>query len=95
VDTLRNSSSHVPVGTELAREDMLRLALMSSENRAASALARNYPGGLPAFVAAMNRKAAPSACVTPASPTAPASTRPTCRAPAIWCGWCRRRRATR
>jgi D-alanyl-D-alanine endopeptidase (penicillin-binding protein 7) len=37
---------------------MLRLALMSSENRAASALARNYPGGLPAFVAAMNRKAA-------------------------------------
>lgn len=58
VDTLRNSSSHVPVGTELTREDMLRLALMSSENRAASALGRNYPGGLPAFVAAMNRKAA-------------------------------------
>ncbi|WP_374264761.1 D-alanyl-D-alanine endopeptidase [Zoogloea sp.] len=57
VDTLRGSSSHVPVGTELAREDMLRLALMSSENRAASALARHYPGGLPAFVAAMNRKA--------------------------------------
>lgn len=58
VDTLRNSSSHVPVGTELAREDMLRLALMSSENRASSALARNYPGGYQAFVAAMNRKAA-------------------------------------
>jgi D-alanyl-D-alanine endopeptidase (penicillin-binding protein 7) len=58
VDTLRGSSSHVPVGVELAREDMLRLALMSSENRAASALARHYPGGLPAFVAAMNRKAA-------------------------------------
>lgn len=58
VDTLRGSSSHVPVGTELAREDMLRLALMSSENRAASSLARHYPGGLPAFVAAMNRKAA-------------------------------------
>ena len=58
VDTLRNSSSHVPVGTELSREDMLRLALMSSENRAAAALARNYPGGLPAFVTAMNRKAA-------------------------------------
>jgi len=57
VDTLRNSSSHVPVGTELSREDMLRLALMSSENRAAAALARNYPGGLPAFVMAMNRKA--------------------------------------
>ncbi len=58
VDTLRGSSSHVPVGVELPREDMLRLALMSSENRAASALARHYPGGLPAFVAAMNRKAA-------------------------------------
>ncbi len=57
VDTLRGSSSHVPVGTDLTREDMLRLALMSSENRAASALARHYPGGLPAFVAAMNRKA--------------------------------------
>lgn len=58
VDTLRGSSSHVPVGIELSREDMLRLALMSSENRAAAALARNYPGGKPAFVAAMNRKAA-------------------------------------
>ncbi len=57
VDTLRGSSSHVPVGTELSREDMLRLALMSSENRASAALARNYPGGVPAFVAAMNRKA--------------------------------------
>ncbi len=74
VDTLRNSSSHVPVGTELAREDMLRLALMSSENRAASALGRNYPGGLPAFVAAMNRKAAASlrwtACGLPRPPSA-------------------------
>ncbi|WP_079433126.1 D-alanyl-D-alanine endopeptidase [Zoogloea sp. LCSB751] len=58
VDTLRGSSSHVPVGTELQRDDMLRLALMSSENRAAAALGRNYPGGLPAFVVAMNRKAA-------------------------------------
>ncbi|HMV62404.1 MAG TPA: D-alanyl-D-alanine endopeptidase [Rhodocyclaceae bacterium] len=57
VDTLRGSSSHLPVGVDLTREDMLRLALMSSENRAASALARHYPGGLPAFVAAMNRKA--------------------------------------
>ena len=55
VDTLRNSSSHVPVGTELSREDMLRLALMSSENRASSSLARSYPGGYQAFVAAMNR----------------------------------------
>ncbi|NTV12308.1 MAG: hypothetical protein HGA47_16300, partial [Zoogloea sp.] len=44
-------------GTVLSREHMLRLALMASENRAASSLGRNYPGGLPAFVAAMNRKA--------------------------------------
>lgn len=58
VDTLRGSSSHVPVGTELAREDMLRLALMSSENRASAALARTYPGGTHAFIQAMNRKAA-------------------------------------
>jgi D-alanyl-D-alanine endopeptidase (penicillin-binding protein 7) len=41
----------------LTRADMLHIALMSSENRAASALGRNYPGGLPAFVAAMNAKA--------------------------------------
>lgn len=58
IDTLKGSSSRLPVGTELSREEMLRLALMASENRAASSLARNYPGGLPAFVAAMNRKAA-------------------------------------
>ena len=57
VDTLRGSSSHVPVGTELSREDMLRLALMSSENRAAQLLGRTYPGGLEAFVEAMNAKA--------------------------------------
>jgi D-alanyl-D-alanine endopeptidase (penicillin-binding protein 7) len=57
VDRLRGSSSRLRVGTELSREDMLRLALMSSENRAASALARHYPGGREAFVEAMNRKA--------------------------------------
>lgn len=57
VDTLRGSHSRLRVGTRLAREDMLRLALMSSENRAASALARHYPGGREAFVAAMNNKA--------------------------------------
>jgi serine-type D-Ala-D-Ala endopeptidase (penicillin-binding protein 7) len=58
IDTLKGSSSRLPVGTELSREEMLRLALMASENRAASSLGRNYPGGMPAFVAAMNRKAA-------------------------------------
>lgn len=58
VDHLRGSSSRVPVGAELSREELLRLALMSSENRAAAALGRNYPGGSSAFVRAMNAKAA-------------------------------------
>ncbi|MGR8933959.1 MAG: serine hydrolase [Gammaproteobacteria bacterium] len=57
VDTLRHSRSRLPVGTKLSREEMLRLALMSSENRAASALARYYPGGRSAFIKAMNTKA--------------------------------------
>lgn len=57
VDTLKHSSSRLVVGTQLNRGDMLHLALMSSENRAAHALARHYPGGLPAFVKAMNQKA--------------------------------------
>lgn len=58
VDLLRGSSSKLRVGTTLSRQEMLHLALMSSENRAAAALARAYPGGTPGFVAAMNRKAA-------------------------------------
>jgi D-alanyl-D-alanine endopeptidase (penicillin-binding protein 7) len=57
VDTVKRSSSRVAVGTELTRKDALHLALMSSENRAASALSRNYPGGHPAFIRAMNEKA--------------------------------------
>ncbi|MDE2599217.1 MAG: serine hydrolase [Rhodocyclaceae bacterium] len=57
VDMLKGTRSRLKVGTQLTREEMLRLALMSSENRAASALSRYYPGGRPAFVAAMNRKA--------------------------------------
>lgn len=57
VDTLKNSSSRMRVGSTLSRREMLLLALMSSENRAAAALARTYPGGTTAFVAAMNRKA--------------------------------------
>lgn len=58
VDQLKHSTSRLRVGTQLARSAMLHIALMSSENRAASALGRNYPGGLPAFAAAMNAKAA-------------------------------------
>ena len=57
IDTEKGSRSRLTVGTQLSRETMLHLALMSSENRAANALGRNYPGGLPAFVAAMNSKA--------------------------------------
>jgi D-alanyl-D-alanine endopeptidase (penicillin-binding protein 7) len=57
VDMLRGTRSRLAVGTELPREDMLRLALMSSENRAAAALARHYPGATPAFIEAMNAKA--------------------------------------
>lgn len=57
VDTLRHSSSRLAVGATLPRWEMLLLALMSSENRAASALARTYPGGMAAAIAAMNRKA--------------------------------------
>jgi len=57
VDTLRHSRSHLPVGTRLTREQALLLALMASENRAAHALGRTYPGGFDAFVTAMNAKA--------------------------------------
>ena len=57
VDTLRHSASRLPVGTTLSRRHLLLLALMASENRAAAALARNYPGGTVAAVAAMNNKA--------------------------------------
>ncbi|MCX5463212.1 D-alanyl-D-alanine endopeptidase [Alcaligenes faecalis subsp. parafaecalis] len=57
VDRVKHSSSRLSVGSKLSRADMMHLALMSSENRAAHALGRNYPGGLPAFVRAMNDKA--------------------------------------
>jgi len=53
----KGSHSRLLLGTTLTRGDLIHLALMSSENRAAHALGRNYPGGLPAFVAAMNAKA--------------------------------------
>ncbi|MFA9218210.1 MAG: serine hydrolase [Sphingomonadaceae bacterium] len=56
VDTLKHSTSRVPVGAEIARRDVLQLALMSSDNRAAAALARTYPGGPAAFGAAVNAK---------------------------------------
>lgn len=57
VDREKFSSSRLKVGSKLTRANMLHIALMSSENRAASALGRHYPGGKPAFVEAMNAKA--------------------------------------
>ena len=57
VDYLKGSSSRLRVGSTMTRETALLLALMSSENRASHALARNYPGGVHAFLAAMNIKA--------------------------------------
>jgi serine-type D-Ala-D-Ala endopeptidase (penicillin-binding protein 7) len=53
----KGAFSRLAIGTSLTRGDLIHLALMSSENRAAHALGRNYPGGLPAFVDAMNAKA--------------------------------------
>jgi D-alanyl-D-alanine endopeptidase (penicillin-binding protein 7) len=58
IDTLKNTKSRLPVGSHFRRDDLMRLALMASDNRAASALGRNYPGGIGAFVVAMNAKAA-------------------------------------
>lgn len=57
IDLLRGSRSRLPVGATLTRESALLLALMSSENRAANALGRHYPGGMEAFLSAMNQKA--------------------------------------
>jgi D-alanyl-D-alanine endopeptidase (penicillin-binding protein 7) len=56
-DFPKSSFSRLTVGTTLTRGDLMHLALMSSENRAAYTLGNNYPGGMPAMVAAMNAKA--------------------------------------
>ncbi|WIW00162.1 MULTISPECIES: D-alanyl-D-alanine endopeptidase [Roseateles] len=57
IDSEKYTRSRLTVGATLTRGEMMHLALMSSENRAANALGRNYPGGLASFVAAMNHKA--------------------------------------
>lgn len=57
IDTEKGTRSRLAIGSRLSRADMLHIALMSSENRAANALGRHYPGGLPAFVARMNERA--------------------------------------
>ncbi len=58
VDTLRYTRSHLRVGVHASRLDFLRMALIASENRAASALGRSFPGGITAFVERMNAEAA-------------------------------------
>jgi D-alanyl-D-alanine endopeptidase (penicillin-binding protein 7) len=58
VYVLKGTRSRLKVGMVLTRRELLKLALMASENRAAAALARSYPGGLPVFVQTMNQKAA-------------------------------------
>jgi len=57
-DGLKGTRSRLNIGITVTRDDLLRLALMASENRAAAALARSYPGGTSAFVSVMNQKAA-------------------------------------
>ena len=56
-DLVKGTRSRLRPGTVLTRDELLLLSLMSSENRAAYSLARTYPGGLSAFIAAMNEKA--------------------------------------
>jgi len=56
LDTLKHTRSGVPVGSVFPRHTLIEIALMSSDNHAAAALARTYPGGLPAFLAAAQRK---------------------------------------
>jgi len=57
-DTFKRTTSHLPVGAVFSRHDLLHAALASSDNRAAAALGRTWPGGMDAFVRAMNDKAA-------------------------------------
>jgi D-alanyl-D-alanine endopeptidase (penicillin-binding protein 7) len=57
MDRLKGTGSRLAIGTRLTRQELLNLALIASENRAAAALSRAYPGGRDAFVTAMNRKA--------------------------------------
>jgi len=57
-DRLRGSKSHLSYGTKLTRSDLLKITLAGSDNRAAAALGRTFPGGHPAIVMAMNKKAA-------------------------------------
>jgi D-alanyl-D-alanine endopeptidase (penicillin-binding protein 7) len=57
LDRIKGTGSRLPLGATLTRGELLNLALIASENRAAAALSRAYPGGRDAFIEAMNRKA--------------------------------------
>ena len=57
IDRVKWTGSRIPIGTKLSRFQLLSISLMSSDNRAASALSRSYPGGKRAFIKAMNVKA--------------------------------------
>ena len=57
LDLLKGTKSRLPVGAHFRRDDLIRIALVASDNRAAAALGRAYPGGIEAFVGAMNAKA--------------------------------------
>lgn len=90
VDTEKHSSSRLRVGTTLTRAEMMHLALMSSENRAAHALGRTYPGGLAQFVQLMNSKAQQlgmkdTRYVEP--PACPAATSPARVTWRVWWRW--------
>jgi hypothetical protein len=87
LDLIKNTRSRLPIGSHFHRADLMRLALMASDNRAASALGRNYPGGILAFVDAMNAKAK-SLGLTPRTSSIPrASPRATSRAPPTSARW--------
>jgi D-alanyl-D-alanine endopeptidase (penicillin-binding protein 7) len=93
VPEMRGVYSRVRLGSQLSRRDMLLLTLMSSENRAAASLAHHYPGGVPAFVAAMNAKATDLGMSNTAS--RPACRRRTSPPPTIWSSWSRPPASTR
>ena len=57
LDLLKGTKSRLPVGAHFRRDDLIRIALVASDNRAAAALGRAYPGGIDSFVEAMNAKA--------------------------------------